>query len=606
MLFPVRALLGAALVATSLLAVPHPGSAAPDPTAESAEAPAVREADRWTTSDAMVPVTVGPDDDVDIELDTRLYVPRGASARDPRPAILMTHGFGLTKDGNEVVSTARFLASHGYLVLTWTSSGFGDSGGCITLQSADWDVKGAMQLVDALLEPRDDVLRDRRGLVLGTIGGSYGGGIQLPLAAADPRIRATIPGRTWNTLRYSLDPNNLVAAGDRSGLDHDRHEQGVFKQEWTSLFYASGNSGAPQGDGGCAEAKQASGDPAEIAAAPSCPGFYLEVCRIYELLTATGTTDEAGRDYIARASASTFLDRVDAATLLVQGQSDTLFNLNDAAATYTALRRRGVPVAMTWNSGGHGGYTSQPGECEAYDGVLRSVREMDACYLPRRQLQWFDHYLRGRGSAGPGFTWFEDSKGYDGSGPDDEQYGAARRFPLRGRTTLALGDGPVTIVNPPGGEPGAYTETSNFTGPDSSPSLADVPPSEVEGQHADLDTPPLARAADVVGIPSARLALSHVNGQDLVLFLKVYDVAPDGSAELVHRLITPVRVADAALSQPVDVRLVGFAHRFARGHVIRVTAATTDLTSYGAKVADTITLDAAASTITLPGRLTFG
>jgi ABC-2 type transport system ATP-binding protein len=553
----------------------------------------------------MVPVTVGPDDDVEISLDTRLYVPRGASRRDPRPAILMTHGFGLTKLGDEVVSTAQFLAAHGYLVLTWTSSGFGESGGCITLQSADWDVKGAMQLVDTLLEPRDDVLRDRRGLVLGTIGGSYGGGIQLPLAAADHRIRATVPGRTWNSLRYSLDPNNLVADGDPTGLDHDRQEQGVFKQEWTSLFFASGTSGAPQGDGGCAEAKQASGDPAEIAASGACAAFYLETCRIFGLLSSTGDSDAQARDFIARASASTFLDDVRAATLLVQGQSDTLFNLNDAAATYVALKRRGVPVAMTWNSGGHGGYSSRPGECEAYDGTPRTVREMDACYLPRRQLQWLDHWLLGRGGRGPGFTWFEDWKTYDGSGPADEQYGAARRFPLPGRTTLALGDAPATLLNPAGGLPAAYSETSNFTGPDSEPSLGDLPPTEVEGQHADFDSPPLARAADVVGIPSARLALSHVNGQDLVLFLKVYDVAPDGTAELVHRLITPVRVPDARLGEPVEVRLLGFAHRFAAGHVVRLTAATTDLTSYGAKVADVVTVDAAASTVTWPGRLRF-
>jgi ABC-2 type transport system ATP-binding protein len=230
---------------------------------------------------------------------------------------------------------------------------------------------------------------------------------------------------------------------------------------------------------------------------------------------------------------------------------------------------------------------------------------MDACYLPQRQLAWFDHWLRGRGSAGPGFTWFEDWQAYDGAGPDDEQYGTARRFPLAGRTTVALGDAPATIVNPAGGQPAAYTETSNFTGPDASPSLADVPPTEVEGQHADFDTAPLARAAEVVGIPAARLVLSHVDGQDLVVFLKVYDVAPDGTATLVHRLITPVRVADVALSEPVDVRLVGFAHRFEAGHSIRLTAATTDLTSYGAKVADAITIDAAASTVTWPGRLTF-
>ena len=129
----------------------------------------------------------------------------------------MTHGFGLTKDPPEVVSTANFFAAHGYVVLTFTSSGFGGSGGCVSLQSADYDVKSARQLIDQVLEPRKDVLHDRRGVVVGTIGGSYGGGIQLPLAAADRRIRASVVGRTWNDLRYSLDPNNRVVPGDPTG-----------------------------------------------------------------------------------------------------------------------------------------------------------------------------------------------------------------------------------------------------------------------------------------------------------------------------------------------------------------------------------------------------
>lgn len=568
----------------------------------------------------MVPVVVGPDDDVEIQLDTRLYVPRGASRRDPRPAVLMTHGFGLDKLSNEVVSTARFLAAHGYLVLTWTSAGFGESGGCITLQSADWDVKGAMQLIDALLEPRHDVLRDRRGLVLGTIGGSYGGGIQLPLAAADPRIRATVPGRTWNTLQYSLDPNNLVVEGDGSGLDHDAHEQGVFKQEWTTLFFAAGTSEPASGGGGCTEAKLASGDPAELAAAPSCLNFYLEVCRIFQQLSTTGDADQQARDHIARASAATFLDGVDAATLLVQGQSDTLFNLNDAAATYTALRRRGVPVAMTWNSGGHGGYTSAPGECEAYDGTLRSVREMDRCYLPQRQLQWLDHWLKGEGRPGPGFTWYEDWRGVDAETPSAEgRYGTARRFPLRGRTVLHLGadhrlhpdaqdarEGSLSFLNPPAGTPAAYTETSNFSGPGASPNLA-LEPTEEDEQHVVFTSPPFERPYDAVGIPSMTLDLDHVNGRDLVFFVKVYDLDPVPFVRtLVHRLITPVRVPADRVGEPITIRLAGLAHRFEEGHSLAVVLAATDQTSYNAKVADVVTVGTGPDVrLTMPGRARF-
>ncbi|WP_125035426.1 CocE/NonD family hydrolase [Nocardioides sp. LS1] len=580
--------------------------------------PAAHGTHHWKTIDRLVPVVTGPDDDIAIDLDTRLYVPDNASRRHPQPAILMTHGFGLNKTSPEVVSTARFFAAHGYVVLTYTSSGFGASGGCVTLQSADYDVKSARQLIDKVLEPRRDVRRDARGVVVGTIGGSYGGGIQLPLAAHDQRIRTSVVGRTWNNLIYSLDPNNRVVPGDPTGLDHGLNAQGVFKQEWTSLFYALGNSQPAMGGGDCPGAKQASGDPVEIGGAASCPGYYLPLCRTYELLTSTGDSDAEARHLIRRASASTFLHRIHVPVLLVQGQSDTLFNLNDASATYRALHRRGVPVGMIWNSGGHGGYDSQPGECEAYDGTLRSVRRMDHCYLSLRSLGWMDHWLRGRsGGRGPAFAYYRDWKKYAGHGADDEQYGTSPRFPLHASTTFRISgtdalvapgkpvtSGSVTMLNPQGGEPAAYTETSNFTGPDASPSSGDTPPTEIDGQFAAFTSAPFARSVAAVGIPEAHLLLTNSNGQDMVFFAKVYDVAPDGSTVLVHRLIAPVRVPAAAVGEPVDIRLAGFAHRFARGHAVRLVLCTTDQTSYNAKVADVLTLSTGtASTFTLPGVL---
>ncbi len=573
----------------------------------------------WKTTERVVPVTTGPNDDISIGLDTTLYVPDNASRRHPQPAILMTHGFGLTKASNEVVSTARFFAAHGYVVLTFTSSGFGDSGGCVTLQSADYDVKSARQLITKVLGPRRDVKHDRRGVVVGTIGGSYGGGIQLPLAAADRRIRTSVVGRTWNNLIYSLDPNNRVVPGDPTGLTHGRNKQGVFKQQWTSLFYSLGNAQPASGDGGCPEAKTASGDPTEIGGAASCPGYYLALCRTYELLTSTGDADAESRRLVARASASHFMNDIDIPVLLVQGQSDTLFNLNDASATYRALARRNVPVGMIWNSGGHGGYSSQPGECEAYDGANRSVKRMDRCYLSLRSLRWMDHWLRGtRSGRGPAFTYYRDWVKYAGHGPDDEQYGAAKHFPLRRNTTrftlsgsdrlaapgAPVQDGSAVFTNPSGGDPAAYSETSNFTGPDSSPRTGDVPPTEVQGQFAAFTSPKFSRRVTAVGIPSARLKITNTNGQDMVFFAKVYDVRRGGGLTLIHRLIAPVRVPAGAVGKPVRIRLAGFAHRFRKGHRVRLVLCSTDQTSYNAKVADVLTVvTGAGSTFTLPGRI---
>ena len=576
----------------------------------------------FTTKDALVQVTDGPTNAHTTTIDTRLYLPSNATAADPQPAILMTHGFGLSKTAAEVVSSATFLARHGYVVLTYTAQGFGASSGCVTLQSRTYDVKDAQQLITKVLDPLPVVKHDAKGSVVGMVGGSYGGGIQANVAENDPRIHAISPGRTWNTLQYSLDPNNYVVPGDPTGFTHQLNQQGVFKQQWTSLFFASGNSNPvgglpPSGpsQGSCPQDKLASGDPATVAGV-ACPGFYAEVCRTYATITATGDASDADRALLADASGATQIDKLRIPVLLVQGQSDTLFNENDAVATYTSLRRGGVPVKMIWNSGGHGGYDSLPGECDVYGGGTGGAdfRGLDSCYLSLRTLAFLDAALRGKPDPSPGFTFYRDWVPYGGSGADDEQYGSAAAFPLPGATTFTLSgtsglvtkgatSGSASFVNPPGGVPPAYTETSNFSGPDSSPQIP-LPPTEQPGQHVDFTSAPFVADVVSVGVPSAHLRMSHAAPTDLVFFGKVYDVAPDGTATLIHRLISPVRVPAGSVAKPVDLKLLGFAHRFSKGHAVRLTLASTDATSYNAKVPDSITIaTGAGSTFTMPGVL---
>lgn len=194
----------------------------------------------------------------------------------------------------------------------------------------------------------------------------------------------------------------------------------------------------------------------------------------------------------------------------------------------------------------------------------------------------------------------------------------ADRFPLRRHSTtftlsggdrLALPGAPFirgsgTFLNPAGGEPAAYTELSNFSGPSSSPSSGDVPPREIEGQYVAFTSPALSRPADAVGIPSARLKITNTNGQDMVFFAKIYEVAPDGGAALIHRLVSPVRVPADAVGDPVRIKLAGFAHRFRKGHRVRLVLCSTDQTSYNSKVADVLTVvTGKGSTFTLPGVL---
>lgn len=633
-----------ALVAACLVPLTTPGAASAAPVststarasaAQTASLTAAAPGEAVTVTPGTADVVNGPPGSPPIALDYDLYVPAGASAADPRPAIVMTNGFGLSKSAAEVTSMSTFLARNGYLVLAYTAAGFGGSGGCITLQSQDFDAQGTRQLVDAVLQPRTDVLRDTGGqLVLGTVGGSYGGGWQLPYAALDPRVHAAVPSRTWGLLRYSLDPNNLVAPGDPTGFSHALDDQGVFKLEWTSLFYAAGN-GQPVGGvppqpqpprTACPEYKVATADPAEAASIPVCPGYLLALCETYTQIVATGDSSADQRTLLDRASAETFLSTIAARkvpVLLTQGQRDTLFNENDALTTYTALKAAGDPVEMVWNWGGHGGYDSQAGECEVYGGGTGAPdpsatgQGLEDCYLTARTLDFFDRHLRGKPGTAPGFAWYQDwvpfAKGADGTYAADEQYGSAPAYPAMPSTTFTLsgGDalvprgstvapGSATLLNPPGGSPSSYSETSNFSGPGSSPQDPRQP-YDLPGQFASFTTPPFPAAVASVGVPTAHLQLSHVAPTDLVLFAKVYDVAPDGSAELVHRLVAPVRVPSAALAEPVDIALLGFAHQFAAGHAAQLVLSTTDMAYRNNPAPDVVTVaTGAGSTFALP------
>ncbi len=104
-----------------------------------------------------------------------------------------------------------------------------------------------------------------------------------------------------------------------------------------------------------------------------------------------------------------FLEDIKIPTLLVQGQNDTLFNIQEAVATYRALKAQGTTVAMSWFSGGHSG--------DAVDGDLDLTGGVDASHQGRRWIDWMDRYVRedSSASAGPEFEYFRDWVDYSGT-----------------------------------------------------------------------------------------------------------------------------------------------------------------------------------------------
>ena len=615
-----------AAAAVGAAATPAAGVTAIPATATSAAAATPLEAvDTYAGLEFIVPA--GRDDlgaPQTCTIDADLYKPHSATRSARVPTILTTNGFGGSKD--DQAGLGRAFAARGYTVLSYTGLGFPDSGCKISLDDPGVDGVAASSLVTFLggggsapyssaqvggtpqgagtLTVDWTVLDDaaRHDPRIGMLGGSYGGQIQFATAATDARVDTLVPLITWNDLRYSLAPNNTSLT---RGVTYANSNPGTEKIGWTGLFFGVGILDGVQG---------AAIDPRRNI---GCPNFVLEACRAKATLDTLGYPTSDTYRLTDRVSVSHYADRVTVPTFLIQGENDTLFNLQEAVATYRSLKARGVPVTMAWQSWGHSGGTN--GHSGAAPGELDLTgQHIEDTYLGLRVKNWFDHHLRGSAvSTGPEFAYFRDWVGYTGSAAP--AYASASSYPVGTRRTwyLSAADelvgsraqvqpGSTSWSNPGLGAPASYSEVSGLEGQVSIPAGLSAP-YDTPGTFGAWSTAPLASAVDVVGSPtldvrfeSPAVALTQTAGPagQLQVFAKLYDVAPDGSKTLVHKLISPVRVAD--VTQPVHIELPAIVHRVEAGHRLQLALASTDAAYKNAYAVQPVTVRASP---TAPARL---
>src|SRR5215475_4182794 len=408
-----------------------------------------------TMRNVRIPVVDGPRGNQHVMLDASFFIPVGGGRA---PAVLLAHGFGQSKEA--VRPEAENLARAGFAVLTWSARGFGASTGQIGLNSPDYEVKDVEQLVNWLArQPR--VLLDHPGDPrVGITGASYGGGISLLAAAYDHRIDAVVAQSTWNNLATALFPNG--AGGGPAG--------GVFKRQWAGLLFTQGSVGfgsAGQGQGGQASqagqsggggqsgqgSQQAPGGqggrpgqvlPAGQGGSALCGRFQPRICAIYQQVAATGRATPQAISLLLRSSLASVAGKMRAPTLLVQGEHDSLFGLDQASANYQAIHRNGTPVDMVWFAGGH-------------DGGDQETARVDAL-----TAQWLGRWLapghppRGADTGQPGFA-VTRVLGFDPS-TDQVSLGIATAgsYPGLGgtkRAVVRLAGPPQPVVNPAGGTP---------------------------------------------------------------------------------------------------------------------------------------------------------
>ncbi|AGS69703.1 CocE/NonD family hydrolase [Streptomyces collinus] len=445
------------------------------------------------------------------------YFTAGPTGR--RPAVLLAHGFGGSKD--DVRQQAEDLARDGYAVLTWSARGFGKSTGRIGLNDPGHEVADVSRLIDWLAE-QPQVRLDRPGDPrVGVTGGSYGGAISLLAAGHDPRVDAIAPAVTYWNLADALFPD------------------GVFKKLWTGVFFNTG--------GGCAR-------------------FEPALCRMYDRVAESGTPDAAARALLEERSPSAVGGRIKVPTLLVQGQTDSLFTLSQSDAAARAIRANGAPVDVDWIAGGHDGGDMENGRVQ------------------RRVTAWFDRYLKGDTSTGTGPAFrITRTGGVDSTDGATLLRGAsADTYPgLRDhRRTVALTGGTRRIANPAGASPPAVSALPGLGGSGGLAQLSALGVGvsvDFPGQYAKFDSAPLTRDLRITGTPTVTAHVTS-SSDDAVLFGKVYDVGPDGTRQVLpSQLVAPLRVTGARHGKDVTITLPAIDHEVQKGHRLRLVLASTDL-----------------------------
>ncbi len=525
------------------------------------------------TQDLSFTAPGGAGEDPTVTLDATLYLP----ATLPAPAVILAHGLGGTKAS--VTSDAQDLATAGYVVLAYTARGFGASTGHVHLDSLDYEVQDGRAAVDYLSTRSDIVVQDAAGDPrVGVMGGSYGGALSLMVAGTDARVDAVVPLITWNNLSDALFPNFADAAATGGG---------VFKKYWTSVLVTSISlSGGGVGTGGLgALLGGANGStPATGTAGATAPGsttgtapagalcgrLAADLCSAYLQVAETGRLSPELSALLDRSSPSQVVGDITAPTLLVQGERDTLFGLDQADANARAIAANGTPVSVIWFAGGHDG--------GGIDNQTRAAVH-----------SWFDHYLNQTGTAPDlGFRYSIDgaisdtgtvrsrmlqADGYPGI---DGATATTVAVPLSGRAT--------TVVNPPGGTPAAVSSLPGLGGT-AATALATLG-LDIPGQSATFTSAPLTSQLLLTGSASTTLTVtagpsisaSTDATSDATLFLKLYKVTASGVRTLAGSAVSPIRVTGLTPGVPVDVpvTLAGFALQVDAGSSVQLVVSTTD------------------------------
>jgi ABC-2 type transport system ATP-binding protein len=347
-----------------------------------------------------------------------LFMPDNASASNPVPVIMRTHGWGGTRE-TTATGFVKQLLDNGYGVLTWDSRGFGASGGTVEIDSPDFEARDASALIDVLAaDPR--VAKKSGDPEVGMSGGSYAGGIQWVTDAIDHRVDAIAPEISWHNLLQSLYPETVVKTG------------------WGTLLYGAGLTAV---SGGIVS------DPTD----PQTGNYDPAIHQAFVEGSTTGTFSQQTQDFFNHRGPAYLLPNVTAPTFIIQGTIDTLFPPDQGAKNYASMKslHPRQPLKMAWYCSGHG-------TCSFNSGP--------AGYTNNEIIRWFDRYVKGDKTVDTGakFEYITD----------DGVWHGATDYPVQGTTARSASGSGTVVIN------GGPTTSGLLTGSDAPASLEIPLPSQ--------------------------------------------------------------------------------------------------------------------------------
>lgn len=281
------------------------------------------------------------------------------------PLVISAHGFGGFRTSGPISFYGQFMITgeatlnawrHKYWVISFDQRGFGESGGNVEMMQPEFEPRDVMEIITWANRNLPRLTRETPDdPVVGMVGESWGGGVQLLASIFDPRIDAIVPITTWNNLARTLAPNDQV------------------KTYWGAILVAAGGMS-------------------------SVFDFGKMLQPPYADLVAGTMTPEA-RDALERASPSRYCAEQrypQADMLLLQGFTDTMMPLNEAVENRQCGLAAGRDVRLVGIQKGH----RLPWPAQSIDGMPMFSTDNhidcgDTSFDTQAMiLQWFDLKLK--------------------------------------------------------------------------------------------------------------------------------------------------------------------------------------------------------------------